>query len=240
TALAASTHASPLIVLDPGHNPDHPGATSIQGTKEIRYNDRFVEELAPALEHAGWRVRLTRQPGQSIGLVERAELANRLHATLFLSIHHDSAQLRYLKKIRVGNRTGYQTIKPIAGYSLYVSRENPDFAESLRLAELLGKQLRSLGRPPALHHAEKIPGENHPLLNKYLGIYQYDKLAVLRHTKVPAVLLEVGVITDKQDEAYVANAGNRKKMIGKIVEALQQYVHTEGAAKGATNGAKTQ
>lgn len=231
-AWAAPAQAAPLIVLDPGHNPDRGGATSIQGTKEVTYNDRFVGELAPALKQAGWRVTVTRQPTQHIDLLARARLANQLHAAVFLSIHHDSAQLQDLKKIKVnhpeGQKTthpaeGYETTKPIAGYSLYVSRKNAQYAKSLQLATLLGKELRSLGRPPTLYHAENIPGENHPLLNRHLGIYQYDDLAVLHHTRMPAVLLEVGVITDKQDEAYVANAESRKKMIGKIVGALREY-----------------
>lgn len=221
--LALSVQAAPLIVLDTGHNPDQGGATSIQGTSEVTYNDRFVSELAPALKLAGWRVAVTRQPVQHIDLLARARLANQLHAAIFLSIHHDSAQLQDLKKIKNNGLAAYETTLPIAGYSLYVSRKNAQYAESLQLATLLGKELRSLGRPPTLYHAEKIPGENHPLLNKHLGIYQYDDLAVLHHTRMPAVLLEVGVITDKQDEAYVASDANRKKMIRKIVQALQPY-----------------
>jgi len=222
--LAFSAQAAPLVVLDPGHNPDDGGATSIRGTREVAYNDRFVRELAPALRRAGWQVAVTRDPGTPIGLVERAELANRLHAALFLSIHHDSAQPRYLEKVRQGGLVGYRTVKPIEGYSLYVSGENPCFARSRQLATLLGEQLRRLGRPPALHHAERIPGEGRPLLNRYLGIYRHDALAVLRHSQVPAVLLEVGVITDPRDEAYVNDSRNRGKMIRGIVRALQLFV----------------
>jgi N-acetylmuramoyl-L-alanine amidase len=221
--LALSAQAAPLIVLDPGHNPGQGGATSIQDTREVTYNDRFVGELAPALKQAGWRVTVTRQPAQHIDLLARARLANRLHAAVFLSIHHDSAQLQDLKKVQRNGLTGYETTVPIAGYSLYVSGKNAQYAKSLQLATLLGQELRSLGRPPTLYHAEKIPGENHPLLNRHLGIYRYDDLAVLHHTAMPAVLLEVGVITDRKDEAYVANAVNRKKMIEKIVAALQDY-----------------
>lgn len=223
-ALMAGAHAAPLVVLDPGHNPANGGATSIRGTKEVTYNDRFVSELAPALRHAGWRVEITRQPGDAIGLVERAELADRLQATLFLSIHHDSAQPRYLVAVEAGGLPGYRTVKPIEGYSLFVSRENPQYSKSYRLATLLGRELRQLGRLPALHHAEDIPGENRPLLDRSLGIYEYDRLAVLRHGKAPAVLLEVGVITDRRDEAYVDDPGNRARMIRKIVRAFQRYL----------------
>lgn len=232
--LAATALASPLIVLDPGHSPDSAGATSIRGTSEVSYNDRFVAELAPALERAGWQVRITRGPKEDRDLVSRPELANRLHATVFLSIHHDSAQLKYLTEIHAGGVTAYETTEPIEGYSLFVSRENPEFTQSLRLATPLGEQLRSLGRAPNLKHAEKIAGENRPLLNRHLGIYEFDHLAVLRHAKVPAVLLEVGVITDRQDEAYVDDAANRRKMIEKIVLGLDEFVDGQGASPART------
>ena len=220
--LGLAAHAAPLIVLDAGHNPGE-GAISVQGLKEVVYNDRFVAELAPALERAGWRVALTREPGQKLDLAARPALANRLHADVFLSIHHDSAQLKYLRAIDVGGVSAWETTQSISGPSLYVSRENPRFDASLQLATRLGERLHTMGRAPNLMHAEPIQGENHPLLDHDLGIYEYNRLAVLRHAKVPAVLLEVGVITDRTDEAWVADAGHRQRMIGQIVQGLTQY-----------------
>ena len=217
------TLAAPVLVLDSGHTPQQGGALGIQGIDEVVYNDRFVSELKPALEQAGWYVLLTRTPEENISLIQRANLANQHHAKVFLSIHHDSAQLRYLKAINIKGKPAYQTIQPIRGYSLFVSQLNPQFNESYRLAELLGKQLYQLKRPPTLHHAEAIEGENRSLLNKTYGVYRYDQLAVLRHTTMPAVLLEIGVIVDKQDEAYVSEATNRQAMIQAIVQALQNY-----------------
>ncbi|HEX7385912.1 MAG TPA: N-acetylmuramoyl-L-alanine amidase [Castellaniella sp.] len=216
----------PLIVLDPGHNPSDGGATSVLGTREVGYNDRFVAELAPALQQAGWQVKITRQPEESMSLIGRAQVANELRATVFLSVHHDSVQLRCLRQVQQNGRVAFQTLKPTSGYSLYVSKENGNFARSLQLATDLGEQLRALGRAPMLEHAGKTCGEGRPLLNPGLGIYRYDHLAVLRHNQVPAVLLEVGVITDVQDEAYVDVAANRKKMIAAIVRAMGEFLHS--------------
>ncbi|WP_323011404.1 N-acetylmuramoyl-L-alanine amidase [Castellaniella sp.] len=214
---------APLIVLDPGHSPTSGGATSVRGTPEVTYNDRFVAELAPALRAAGWRVWVTRQPDQTLGLVDRPKIANDLKADIFLSVHHDSIQLRCLKPVVVSGRTVYQTRQPTGGYSLYVSKKNPKFSRSYDLAKVLGGQLHALGRAPMLEHAGKACGESRPLLDSRLGIYQYDNLAVLRHSKIPAVLLEIGVITDVQDEAYVNVADHRQQMISGIVRGLQRY-----------------
>ena len=158
-----------------------------------------------------------------------AAFANRANADLFLSIHHDSAQLHYLHKTTVNGKTAYQTIKPIRGYSLFVSQKNPQFRKSLLFAEQIGSQLSfTSNRKPTLHHAEKIAGENRELLDAKLGIYRFDDLVVLAKTKIPAVLLEVGVIVDADDEAYVNNPQHQKTMINAISNAVDLYFLNSG------------
>ena len=128
-------------------------------------------------------------------------------------------------KIQVSGKEAYQTLRPISGYSLFVSGENPKFDQSYKLASSIGKEIRAIGRTPAAHHAEPITGENRPWLDKENGVYRYDKLAVLRQTVMPAVLLEFGVIVDRDDEAYVDDAINRRRMTEAVVRALRPYRH---------------
>jgi N-acetylmuramoyl-L-alanine amidase len=213
----------PVIVLDPGHTPAKQGVLGARGIYEVHYNDQFVAKLAKALRAASFHVVVTRSPDESIGLLERAQLANAIHPMLFLSIHHDSAQLIYLNKIQYADLEAYQTNKRIEGYSIFTSTTNPQFADSYRFAELLGQSLIKLKRPPTLHHAEKIAGESRELLDENLGIYRFDNLVVLAKTNVPAVLLEVGVIVDSNDERYVSDTHNQDAMCAGIVEAVQKY-----------------
>ncbi|MDR3629648.1 MAG: N-acetylmuramoyl-L-alanine amidase [Desulfocapsaceae bacterium] len=211
------------IVLDPGHNPKQPGALGNQGIYEIVYNDNLTAQLADALRAAGFAVLLTRSPSQNIGLEERARIANDFNADLFLAIHHDSAQPQYLEKITHNALPAYQDKMPITGYSIFVSKLNPQFADSYRFAELLGQGMLALGRSPSLHHAENIQGENRELLDTRLGIYRFDDLIVLKKTTVPAVLLEVGVIVDPKDQQYVNDKNNQKAIVGTIVSAVRKY-----------------
>jgi len=220
----AADAKKPVIVLDPGHSPPTGGALSIRGVYEVEYNDRFAAGLAIALQKAGFHVVLTRQPDQAASLQERSALANRLKPDLFLALHHDSAQLVHLEPLHVNGVATYRTKEEIAGYSLFVSRENAQFNRSWLFAQQLGKNLLSLGRPPTLHHAEHIAGENRELLDKKLGIYRFDRLAVLRKTEAPAVLLELGVIVDQDDDAYVSNPTNQETMIQAIVTAIKTTV----------------
>lgn len=216
--------ARPLIVLDAGHTPHNGGAMGLHGIREVVYNDRFTARLATALQAAAFDVVLTRQAEDSLELIERAQLANQHPDGLFLAIHHDSAQSVFLKQRSAEQGGGFQTRRPIAGHSLFVSRRNAQFAASLHLAQLLGRELRALGRPPTLHHAEDIAGERRELLDRTLGIYRFDDLVVLARTTIPAVLLEVGVIVDADDEAYVSQEKNQRAMCRAIVKALQAYV----------------
>lgn len=208
----------PLVVLDPGHGPDRPGAIGIRGTEELRYNDAFVALLEPRLVRAGFRVEVTRRPGQELDLDARA--ARAAGAWLLLSIHHDSAQDLLLRREDRDGKEAYRATRPIRGYSLFVSGLNPRYEASLRAAGALGRYLLALGRPPTLHHAEPIPGEDRPLLDRELGIYRFDDLRVLRLARCPAVLLEVGVLVDEVDEAYVSDPARREALADAIVRAL--------------------
>lgn len=210
----------PLVALDPGHDPAHPGAISVRGTAEVGYDDAFVAILAPKLARAGFRVALTRQPGEELDLAGRAARAGAQGAWLLLSIHHDSAQLRYLAREERDGKPAFRTTRPIRGYALFVSRENPRWDASLRIAEALGRRLRALGRPPTLHHAELIPGEGRTLLDPRLGVYRFDALKVLAAAPCPAVLLEVGVVVDEVDEAHVSDPARRDAIADAVVQAL--------------------
>ncbi|RQH00212.1 N-acetylmuramoyl-L-alanine amidase family protein [Paraburkholderia dinghuensis] len=222
-AVEATTHRPLRIAIDSGHTPEHGGALGARGIYEVQYNDALAQKVCDALRTAGFTPVLTRTSSQDISLDARAQLANAGHADLFLSIHHDSAQLRYLEKFEAGSRDAYRTTKPIRGYSLFVSQLNPHFAQSMRFATLLGDQLRAIGRTPSLHHADPIPGENRELLDRTRGIYRFDDLIVLKKTAIPAVLLEVGVITDPADEAYVSSDANQSQIVEAIVSAVRRY-----------------
>jgi N-acetylmuramoyl-L-alanine amidase len=215
--------AKPVIILDAGHSPQKPGAMSIRGIFEVDYNDQLTQIIGNELTHSGFRVILTRKPGQEIDLNGRVDEANAHDAIALLSIHHDSAQLSHLQRVQRNGKNVYQTREPIRGFSLFVSRLNPKYEESLALARLLGNALLRLGRKPSLHHAEPIPGENRPLIDEQLGIYQFDDLIICKKPNLPAVLLEFGVLVDENDEAYVSNEIHRDECAQAIREALLSF-----------------
>jgi len=97
--------ASGTVVIDPGHGGKDPGATSYHGYYEKTVNLSIARKVASYLENRGVQVIMTRNSDTFIELNERAAIANRAGADLFVSIHADSHQNRSQN-----------------GYTIYVAR----------------------------------------------------------------------------------------------------------------------
>ncbi|WP_409929261.1 N-acetylmuramoyl-L-alanine amidase [Bordetella genomosp. 13] len=177
------------VVVDTGHMRAHPGAVSPGGKVEYDYNLQVSDALAAALAADGQRVARMAADGKDIALKERT--AAHPDADFFVSIHHDSIQQEW---IDAGRRREFR------GYSLFVSEKNPDYAKSLACARAIGTQLLTIGEVPSLYHQTPIPGENRPLIDARLGIHRFDDLVVLKTAAMPAVLVEVGVIANPDEE----------------------------------------
>ena len=111
----------------------------------------------------------------------------------------------------------------IKGYSLFVSEKNGDAIGSVRLAHLLGNQLRNACFIPTLHHAEKIPGESRELLDEQLGIYRFDDLVVLKSTRMPAVLFEAGLIVNRHEERLLQSSSYQKRIAVALTNAVVEF-----------------
>ena len=211
------------IAVDPGHTIDSPGATSARGIPEVHFNTHLASRLVRALQKAGFdTVFLTNPDGAPIALLDRSRIANDRDARLFLSIHHDAAQPQFFSTwSHQGVRRSYTD--DFKGHSLFVSQQNGDASGSLRFARLLGDRLRSRCFAPTLHHAEKIAGESRELLDVERGIYRFDDLAVLRSTRMPAVLFEAGLIVNRHEETLLRSARYQTRMIAAITDAIVDF-----------------
>jgi N-acetylmuramoyl-L-alanine amidase len=107
---------------------------------------------------------------------------------------------------------------------VFVSKENPDFKTSLAFAELVAKEMKAKGLQYAQQYSQAIMGKyQHPLLNKETGVYSYDKLIVLKSTRMPAVLLEAGSIINRDEELKVGSPEHRDIVSSAVVAAARQF-----------------
>lgn len=181
------------IVVDTGHTPQHPGAMSANGRVEYLYNLDMSNAVAEDLITEGDRVSRVAADGKEIKLTDRATQVP--DADLFISIHHDSMLQDW---IDAGRR------REFSGFSVFVSKKNTHYEQSLSCAQKIGAELLAITEKPSLYHATPIAGENRPLIDSRLGIHQYDDLIVLKTAPIPAVLIEIGVIANP-DEALRLN-----------------------------------
>ena len=79
------------------------------------------------------------------------------------------------------------------------------------------------GFSPSLHHAEKIEGENRKLVDKDRGVYEYDDLIILKNAKMAAVLLECGIIVNRDEEEQLWNPATQRKIVSAILQSLDVY-----------------
>jgi N-acetylmuramoyl-L-alanine amidase len=213
------------VVLDVGHTAESEGATSARNVAEFVFNLRLAQRIAEKLKADGFpETRLLVTEGKSRpSLVKRVAAANELHADLFLSIHHDSVPNSLLENWEFEGKKSHFSDR-FSGYSVFVSRNNPDFKTSLAFAELVAKEMKAQGLQYAQQYTQAIMGRyQHPLLNKETGVYSYDQLVVLRLTRMPAVLLEAGSIINRDEELKMDSPERRDIISNAVATAVKEF-----------------
>jgi N-acetylmuramoyl-L-alanine amidase len=222
------------IVLDVGHTAESEGAISARNVSEFVFNLRLAKRIEQKLKAEGFaETRLLLTEGKARrSLVKRVDAANNLRADLLLSIHHDSVPNKFLedwefegKKSRFSDR--------FSGYSVFVSRSNPDYKTSFAFAELIGKEMKAQGFDYAKQYSQAIMGRyQRELLNKETGVYRYDELIVLRKTRMAAVLLEAGSIINRDEELKMSSPERRDIISSGVAAALKEFCEPRWAMLG--------
>ena len=216
-AIAAA--AQPLVALDIGHSLASPGAIGAYGRAELEFNVDLADDIQTLLTSNGHRSILIGRDGSMDHLSRRTSLARRAGATFLLSIHHDSAQPQFLSTWQwQGSEQRYTD--QISGYSLFVSRKNPFPAASLRCAHSIGAAMHAAGLHATPHHAAKIAGEFKQWADRDAGVYYYDDLVVLKTATMPTVLLEAGVILNRDDEPELRSIAMRNRIGAAVADGL--------------------
>jgi N-acetylmuramoyl-L-alanine amidase len=213
------------VVLDVGHTADSEGAISARNVAEFVFNLRLAQRIEEKLKADGFpETKLLVTEGKARpSLVKRVAAANQLHADLFLSIHHDSVPNSMLENWQFEGKKSHFSDR-FSGYSVFVSRNNPDFKTSLSFAELIGMEMKAQGLQYARQYTQAIMGRyQHPLLNKETGVYSYDQLVVLRSTRMAAVLLEAGSIINRDEELKMDSPERRDIVSNAVATAVKEF-----------------
>src|SRR5499426_4485710 len=114
------------------------------------------------------------------------------------------------------------------GFSLWVSQKNDNYEESLSFAKTLADRLMASGLKFTTHHDELTNtakyGRVAPLLDRERGIYEAsDQIAVLYESRMPAVLLEAGMIVNRAEEEVLSSPAFRATVAKAVAEAVERF-----------------
>ena len=217
-ALPLVATAAGTIAIDVGHYLEAPGVTSAHGRPEFEFNRDLAQDLDTELQSRGRVTRLIGADGSMNVLAARPRAA--AGAALFVAVHHDSMQERLLSTWTyegVERRYGDQ----FEGFSLFVSRENAGWKKGLACASRIGAALIQAGFKPSLYHADRKVGENRAFADKRNGVHYFDRLAVLRNARMPALLFEAGVIVNREEEKRMADPAVRKRIATAVANGIE-------------------
>ena len=224
----AASPGRPIVVLDAGHGGRDPGAKGVSGsTSEKELTLALARELRTELAERGRvRVALTREDDRYLTLDQRAEIARRLGASAYLSLHIDSAP------------------NPLArGATVYSLSDVASDAEAARLADKENKAGEGLSSEPdgsvrgmlsdlALREQMNASASlAERLVRKSAGRYllrpephRFADFRVLRHAEAPAVLFEAGYISNVEDEALLIQPEERARIVAALAQAIEADV----------------
>jgi len=189
--------------VDVGHYAAEPGVMSAAGRPEFEYNLDLALEVRAELEKRQVDVRLIGERGDYAVLHHRTRDAR--GADLFVSIHHDSVKEQLLPQA-----------DRFAGFSLFISRFNPKAEKSLACASAIGAKLRAAGFTPSRYHADPVTGAPRPFADEVNGVHWYDNLAVGRSAAMASVLVEAGVIVNRDEERRMRDPEVRNRIAAAV------------------------
>lgn len=224
-----SAAGRPIVVIDAGHGGSDPGAISVTGElSEKQLTLALAKELRDKLVERGRvRVAMTRDDDRYLGLEERAGVARRLGAGLFVSLHIDSAPNPLARGATVYSLSD---VASDAEAQRFAAAENhggaADRSEGTVNAMLADLAMRDQMSASA-DLAARIVGKSAGRLELRPQPHKFAAFHVLRRADTPAVLVEAGYISNADDELLLRNPDYRSK----LVLALAQAIETDIAAR---------
>jgi N-acetylmuramoyl-L-alanine amidase len=219
-----------LVVIDPGHGGAESGAAGKSGLLEKEVTLDIARRLKEILtRQSGLNVLLTRTQDDIVGLDDRTALANQTHADLFLSIHVNAAPRRDAR----GAETYYladkskneeiRTLAAIENNAAGVDREKlGDVSAGLDLV------LWDLAQGQYLEESSRLAEAIQKQLNEALSVrdrgIKQAPFRVLMGATMPAVLVEVGFISNPAEEKSLKDGEYREKIAQAVSRAVLVFL----------------
>jgi N-acetylmuramoyl-L-alanine amidase len=213
------------VVIDPGHGGDELGTQGANGTLEKEITLSVARRLRTLIEtRLGLKVFLTREDDRTVPLDDRSAFANNHHADVFISIHANSAVRPALK----GAEVYYLTVERADEEARKRADDNattlPALGGGNRAIDLIlweTAQARYLEQSAAL--AGYIEQSLRSKVEMSPRAVQQAPFRVLVGANMPAALVEIGYLSNSDQEAQLATAGYQDQVAQALLEALMKF-----------------
>lgn len=224
----------PLVMLDPGHGGKDPGAIGVSGTYEKHIAIAAASELRRQLLASGrYRVSLSRDTDVFIPLQDRVAIAQGRQAALFVSMHADALH-----------------DPGVRGASVYTLSENASDAQTASLARtensadryggprvhavspevqrILASLVRQETRVGSAHMAHSVVRAFRSRVALLNNPDRHAAFVVLKAADIPSVLVEMGFMSNRMDEAALRQASHRSLVAAAMAQAIDGYFASSG------------
>ncbi|WP_375609469.1 MULTISPECIES: N-acetylmuramoyl-L-alanine amidase [unclassified Bartonella] len=217
------------VVLDPGHGGIDGGARGVTGILEKDVTLDFARALRDELQKDSHiTVALTRDSNIFLRLSERVKKAQEFDADLFISIHADTIDLHSLRGATV--YTISDKASDAIAKSLAENENKVDLLdglpadETLEVTDILMDLTRRETHTFSVNFANSVISslsKNH--INLINNPHRYANFQVLRASDIPSVLIEIGYLSNKEDEKLLNDPHWRKQMAASIAHSIRQF-----------------
>ena len=223
-----------VVFIDAGHGGRDPGAISISGVKEKSITLRAAIELAAQLNATG-RIKavLSRNDDTFYRLRKRISLAREAMADVFISLHADAAPNRKARGVSVFTLSETASDKEAA---LLAAKENkadliggPDLDTT---DPVITSAILDMFQRESMNQSSVLAAE---ISNAFDGLptpdrgHRFAGFAVLKSPDVPSVLIEMGFLTNRDDEKNLNKKSYRRDLMKRITAAVLRYLEQNTA-----------
>ena len=220
------SHQIRKIVIDPGHGGHDLGAMSSGGIQEKELALKVSKLVADELRFAGVEVVMTRDKDVFVPLPERSRIANGKQADLFISIHANASPTKNLKGFEV-----YYLSE--SADDLAVALEHADSVSSLGTAQTIQptRELKAIyldleafeNRKESIRVASSVADKVQQSITVSARRVRSAQFHVLKWTQCPSILIEIGYLTNTEDELRLVDPIYQRRLAQAIVKGFMNY-----------------
>ena len=219
----------PVVMLDAGHGGKDPGAIGVSGTYEKHIALAAAQELRRQLLAAKvCRVMLTRGRDVFIPLPERVAIAQKHGASLFVSMHADAvndSRVRGASVYTLSDTASDAQTAALARRENSVDRFGPRYRD---MAPDVAQILSSLARQETRYGSAAMASEVVDAFDDRVGLLanpsRHAHFAVLKAADIPSVLVEMGFMSNRLDEAALRRADHRARVAAALRRAIETFL----------------